>query len=780
MGRHAHAAQTKPENSLIACGIAQKVALRHLFCKCRKELKGEETLIAKHFFGDLRAGVLTVINLSPIDVGYGLMMVSAFGLVYAGQGIAAAFLTILIGNLTMAVTRGSGLLFSGPRPAQTLLVAEMLMHLLASGTDGGVPSYATIFIYVAVCGITAGSLEMIFGLLRAGSIIKHLPIPVLTGYINAVAILMLWPALMMIVGLPRSASFADLSDALSSNLIGPLVLSAVLMAVMALVNRRSKRVHWSLVGLFGGVAIYYLTVNLTNIPLGMNLPKTDSLLPNWDGIKQWNKFDLSLSLSAMVRSVLPYALAIAVLNAIESLLASARFEELSNRRIDANRVLIEQGFANILSGAVGGLPLAPSISRVNIAWELGARHYRALGIAAFSIALIMMVGGAPLSRVPLLVVGALMAFLAWTMLDKWTHGQIRKALVLRSLEPSLRRQVKTNLMVMLMVVTVAISGHLIAAMFTGALLAMFIFVRDYSRSVIGRSFSGQHRHSVVMRSEHDLAYLESVGNRVIVQELNAPIVFGTADRLFDHFQTLDVSIKYLILDFQRVREIDDKGARILVRLANYFVGKGVEMHLACLHPEGPRGSVLKDAGLTNILPLRHWHEDVDTALESVETTMLARANLPEPVRMDLHDLDVMTGLTESELAVLHEHLQAECFAIGQRIFSAGEAGDRFYIVAIGRVEIHIPMNSDGDSKRRLAAFAPGAVFGEMAMFSGEMRSADAVAWSETAVWTLTAESLTRLQVHHPLVAGKLMYNIIRQLSSRLALTNDELVYATRS
>jgi CRP/FNR family transcriptional regulator len=148
--------------------------------------------------------------------------------------------------------------------------------------------------------------------------------------------------------------------------------------------------------------------------------------------------------------------------------------------------------------------------------------------------------------------------------------------------------------------------------------------------------------------------------------------------------------------------------------------------------------------------------------------------------MDLHHLDITAGLDESELTILHRHLHADCYPAGGKVFAHGEAGDRFYIVAIGQVEIRLPMADRQGTMRRIAAFPPGVIFGEMAMFNSSPRSADAIAVGETALWQLSSESLNQLKAEHPQVAGKLMYNIARQLSARLSVTNDELVYATRS
>ena len=727
---------------------------------------------------EARAGILTAVNLSPIDVGYGLMMVSAFGLLYAGEGIAAAFLAVIVGNLVPAVIGRSGQLFAGARPAQTLLIAELLAQV-ARNADA-TPDFSVLFAYLAICTILAGSLQMALGLLRAGSVVKYLPVPVLAGYINAVALLIILSAASMILGFPRSITLADMWTGFSSKTLWSAGMGLVLLALMAWVNTHYKKIHWSVAGLFGGIALYYLFSALHGERFGDNLPAVAAITPPWDSLRQFLAGNLPLPVGDLARTVLPYAMAIAMLNAIETLLAAARAEEISGRRCDANQVLIDQGVTNMLGGLIGALPIAPSISRVNIGWDLGGRRFHSLGTAAATAAAIMAFGGPLIHWVPKLVVGAVMAFLAWTMIDAWSQGQIRKLCERHKLEDSLRRQVQTNITIMLAVIAVAFSGHLIAAMFAGALLAMFLFVRDYSRSVIGRSFAGSHRHSVVMRTEQKARHLESAGHCIHVIELNAPIVFGTADRLLNHLTGLSSQIRFLILDCQRVREIDDKGARIFVRIARQLKELGVELHLSFMQPDGPRGSTLKDAGLLQSLPLRHWHADTDQALEAVEETLIAEANFPDRESMDLHHLDITAGLDEAELTILHRHLHADCYPAGGKVFSHGAAGDRFYIVAIGQVEIRLPMADRQGTMRRIAAFPPGVIFGEMAMFNGSPRSADAIAVGETSLWQLSSESLNQLKAEYPEVAGKLMYNIARQLSARLSVTNDELVYATRS
>ncbi len=729
-------------------------------------------------FDEAKSGVLTVVNLSPIDVGYGLLMVSAFGLLYARQGIAAAFTAVIVGNLVPALFGRSGMLFSGGRPAQTLLIAELLAHLLQAAH--GTISFSIIFAYAAICTIVAGTIQLALGLLRAGSIIKYVPIPVLSGYINAVALLIVWPAFIIVLDFPRGTTLADVYNGLSLQVYGNVGFGIFLLAVLAFVHAHYKKLHWSVAGLFGGTIIYYLFWGVIGSTHGSHLPEVDNIAPYWEGIVQLARGDFPGPIGGIVRTVLPYSLAIAVLNAMESLLASALYEENSGIRCDANHVLIDQGIANMIGGILGALPMAPSISRINIGWELGGRGFHALSIAAATCTCIMVFGGQFLSLVPMLIVGVLMLFLAWTMFDNWTRGQIRKLFTSKGLEATLRKQVQTNIAIMVTVVVVAFSGHLIAAMFAGAMLAMFLFVRDYSRSVIGRSFSGAHRHSVMMRPEHETGYLEAIGHCVQVIELNTPIVFGTADYLFDYLLSLPETVRYLILDCHRVREIDDKGARIIVRLVNILSTRGIHLHLSYIHPSGPRGSTLQDAGLTKTLPIKNWHIDTDKALESVENELIAAVNHTAQPVSELRQLDIVSGLDLDELAILHRHFIVESFVEKEPVFLRGQSGNRFYIVASGCIEIHLPLDDKSDVKRRLASFPAGVIFGEMAMLSGTNRSADAIAAANTCVWSLSTEALDDLRQHHPKLASQLLLNIARQLSARLSVTNDELVYATRS
>ena len=723
---------------------------------------------------DAYAGFFTTVNLSPIDVGYGLVMLALLGLQHADQGIGAAFLAIVVANLITALLGGVGLLFSGARPAQTILIAELV---LALHQQQATPTLEALLFHVACCVVLAGLFQSLLGLVRAGNLVKYLPVPVLTGYINAVALMICGAGLAMTLG-AKSLLLALESVLVAAH--GNLVLLALaVLGVMGMVHLHCRRLHWSIAGLFGGTLLALIMEQGAGIPVGDKLPDIGILLPEWQGALAAWKGSIALAPGTIFRTVFPYALAIAVLNAIESLLAAAKYDELADTRSNANRVLLVQGCANMVGGLLGALPAAPSISRISLAHQLGATTRAALGFSALFALLMMVFGAQFLHLVPLSVVGMLMCFLGWTMVDAWTWRQVRKGLSLKSLEPSLRRQVKSNLFVMGVVIVVALSGHLISGMLIGALLAMFLYIRDHGRSIIGKSYSGNHRHSVVMRPEHEGHFLEQHGQCIEVIELGAPIVFGTADRLYNRMQNLRHGVQHLVLDFHRVRSIDDKGARILCRLVSGLQGGGTEVHFSGIQPDDMRGEVIKEAGGIRVLAVDQWHVDTDAALEIIENRLISGAGFAAHHTMNLRDLDISAGMTESDLAVLHRHLQADCYGGGQAIFRKGDAGHCIYILAIGRIDIYLSLDPSGNRQRRIAAIAPGVVFGEMAMLTDTPRSATAVAVEDSAVWIMTHEQLERLHLSHPALCARFLQNIARQLSARLAVTNDELGYAIR-
>jgi sulfate permease, SulP family len=158
--------------------------------------------------GNVNGGLFVALGLFASDIGYGYIAYAPLGHDYANTGIIAAFLASMLGSLIPAFIRGSAPMFGGPRPAQTLIFAALLGTVAASS---GQDSALLVPVAAMACVSLAGMIQIAFGLLGLGRIIRFTPVPVLAGFTNGVALSMILSALMIILdaehalGQPASA-----------------------------------------------------------------------------------------------------------------------------------------------------------------------------------------------------------------------------------------------------------------------------------------------------------------------------------------------------------------------------------------------------------------------------------------------------------------------------------------------------------------------------------------------------------------------------------------------
>jgi SulP family sulfate permease len=165
---------------------------------------------------------------------------------------------------------------------------------------------------------------------------------------------------------------------------------------------------------------------------------------------------------------------------------------------------------------------------------------------------------------------------------------------------------------------------------------------------------------------------------------------------------------------------------------------------------------------------------LDDALEWVEDRIIHDAALmkDEEVALLLHEVELFAGRKEETLAALEQCMEKRCVAAGETIFSRGDAGDELFLIRRGAVRIVLPL-SDRQS-HHLGTFGRGAFFGEMAFLDGEVRSANAVAFTDTDLYVLSRRAFDSFAEEHKKLGLRLMEGIASVLASRLRYTNAEL------
>lgn len=722
---------------------------------------------------NVRGGVSAAVGLFASDVGYGFIAYAALGVVFVNTGIVAAFMASIIGSLIPALIRGSGPLIGGPRPAQTLIFAAMISSIADYGVGADL---SRVILGGMACVTLAGIIQVAFGLLGLGRIIRFAPVPVLAGFTNGVALSMIVSSASIIFnGQQLSAESQWATDILYRVGFG-----AALLFLMMRIYRLVPALHWSLIGLIiGTLGHFLLGQTFSGQHLGEMLPAVTSLHPG-SGIAALN-FDrpFSVVLERDFLLILAPAVSLATINSLESLVIANQHDIVNGIPYDSKRVLVGQGVANVVGGLLGALPTAPSNSRQLVARQMGGTDWSASIVFASSMLAILLVTPLFVGAIPKLVVAVLLLYMAIHIIDPWAKNQIL-SWWRKEGDAEFRSHLHSNLVVMAVVMGVAIAINLVAAMAVGVFLAMFLFVRHNSRSIISRIYFGNKRHSSVMRSLAHVELLKSQGQQIALVELDGPLFFGSGDLLKEEIEALSMNVRHIILDFRQVGTIDASGAGAVQRIAHRLHQRHARLTLASLSPHSSQGRMIREASKHNALPEDHWFESADQALEATEDILLEASGIHEAEATNrMIHLDALRDLDDGQIATLLDYTQENTHQHGEILFRRNDPGDTIYLLLGGQVEILVPVK--GGPSRRLVALRSGTLFGEMAVLRGLPRSADAKVTSDnTEILSLTKLELDRLHREHPDIALTLMRNISIHLAARLASVTDELRYALAS
>jgi CRP-like cAMP-binding protein len=138
----------------------------------------------------------------------------------------------------------------------------------------------------------------------------------------------------------------------------------------------------------------------------------------------------------------------------------------------------------------------------------------------------------------------------------------------------------------------------------------------------------------------------------------------------------------------------------------------------------------------------------------------------------LKNAAIFADLTEEELARVAEVCKEQKFKFGQTIFKEGEPGNRLYLISEG--EVRISRIIPGSGEEALTVLKKGACFGEMAVFDRSERSTDAIANTDCTLLTITRSDFEMLLDFNRDIAYKVLWSVVRLLSERLRVTNDNL------
>jgi SulP family sulfate permease len=601
------------------------------------------------------------------------------------------------------------------------------------------------------------------------------PFPVHAGYINGSAVLMAGAMLPHVFGVQGSMGQFDPGQV---RWLAPVIALAGL-AVALRPPAWTRPVPPYLVALLTATGLHHA---LAFTPLAGSLgPLLDA--PDF----AWPALDVMAPLVDHVSDglvgdkiwlLLQFAAAVAMMSSLQSALAGSTIDELTHKRRSSERELFAQGMANVAVGVIGAPPSAASTTRSKLNLDAGGTTTMSRLVFGAGMLVALVVGLRFMDLVPLAAIAGVFLAVAVGLIDAWT----RRATVVLWREGSRKHtpwQLAHSYAAMLLVAAVTVFVSLPVAIGLGTLVAMVMFIRSNTKPPVRRVAHADQRTSRKVRPAAEADSLRQHGKRIALVELDGALFFGTAETADEEIERQAHGSDFIVIDFERVNEVDASGARVLLHTADAVHRAGRQLLLAGLVPNDPRTRMIRDMDVDGRLADAQFFPDADSALEQAEERLLASVagGTGERPALTLQQTLLGSGLQPDELELLASLMIERRLGKGEAVFRRGEPGDAMYVSLQGQIGIWLPAGvGDGGSgrARRMVSYAPGVVFGEMGLLQGRPRSADAIAEDDALVLELPAAGYGRIVSENPALLAKMLLNLGLLLASRVRALTDEL------
>ena len=711
---------------------------------------------------DIVAGLVSSTVAIPLAMAFGMFAFVTLGDEYFAYGAMAGLVSAVIAGFVCVLLGDRSTRVYAPRITTTFFLGLLLYSLLhrATTVDGEPDVAATLLVFFAIV-LLGGLFQALFGLLRLGTLIKFAPHPVMAGFQNMAAVLLFLVQLGNVLGFEHNIRFTRVFGALGEALPLSAVVAALTFAAMWNARRITTKVPPVLVGLGCGIVAYYAIVlsgfggmlgPIIGAPTSSAAMRT--VLVDFSGLPMAVPLEHSLSV------ILPSALALAVIASIDALLCAKLTSQPGELRAGDDRLLIRLGVANAVSAGFGGITSGINIGPSLTNRAFGGRSWLSVIVNALAVLAAATLLFPILAYMPRAVLSAVIMVIAIQHIDPWT-----RQLAARLIRPGTpqRGDVALDLGVSVFVSLLSIAINVVLAVFIGIVLAVLLFVIRMSRSNIRRLYRCDAVRSRRYRDPAEMELLHVQGASVLVIELQGALFFGSAERLAQIVDRETIrGTAALLLDLRRVTEIDSTGGRILSDIDAALGARGVKLGLVL------SGRTETAARLADIFRHDRFFPDIDRAIEWAEDDLLREVGTGSSLELPLDRVPLLRDFEADQVERLRGWLEPVAWPAGHVIFRHGDPGSSLYLVTRGRASVHL-LHDDGDI--RLVTFAPGAVFGELAILDRGPRSATITADEDLAGFGLSEASFAMLCQKQPDIAIKLLSALGRELSVRIRYAN---------
>jgi len=483
---------------------------------------------------DVVAGLTVAIVALPLALAFG---------VASGLGARAGLITAIVAGVAAALFGGSNLQVSGPTGAMTVVLIPVVHRFGANG--------------VLMAGLMAGIVLIAAAFAGIGRAARYLPVPVVEGFtvgIAGVIVLQQVPAMLGSAGTGEKAwqsAWSALEHFVAHPRPWPVAVAAAVAVGILMISRHRPAMPASLAMVAAATVVANIAhgdlARLGTLPTGIPMPSMGF-------------FDLHL-----VTALLPSALAVAALGALESLLSASVADGMTvGQEHDPDRELFGQGIANMVVPLFGGVPATAAIARTAVNVRAGAGSRLAAVTHSLALAAIALCAAPLVRTVPL-------AALAGVLIA--TSVQMVEVSSLRAIVRANRAEAG----VLLMTFTVTVAVDLVTAVAVGLGFAVVLALRSVSQA--SRLEQVPLDHGDYLREEQDL-----LARHIVAYRIDGPLFFAAAHRFM--LELTDVAaVRVVILRLSRVTSLDTTGARILGDAITKLERRGIVVLLSGIRPD---------------------------------------------------------------------------------------------------------------------------------------------------------------------------------------------------
>jgi len=513
----------------------------------------------KQLVTDVISGIIVAIIALPLSIALAIA---------SGVGPEEGLYTAIVAGFLISFFGGSRVQIAGPTAAFATIVAGIVA---TNGMSG-----------LALATVLAGIILVLMGVFKLGNLIKFIPYTITTGFTAGIAVTILVGQFKDFFGvtylhgekpIETIEKLEAFFGGISTINVWAVVIGIVSLAILIVWPKIKylSKIPASLIAVIVGSAVVALTgleVNTIGDLYSVS-PELPSLTVP------------AISADAIV-AILPDAVTIAVLAAIESLLSCVVADGMIGTKHSSNAELVAQGIGNVGSALFGGIPATGAIARTAANIKSGGRSPIAGMVHAVVLLLILVLLMPYAALIPMPVIAAILFSVAYNMCQ-W-----------RPFVHIVKTASKNDIIILVTTFVLTVVFDLVVAIAVGIVLACVLFMKQMSDETYLK--------------EDDLS---NIPNGVHIFEISGPMFFGAADKVADI--SFGDETKCVIVRMRSVPAIDGTAMNALESLYDRCAQKNVTLILSHVNDQPMRS--LKKVGLYGKLGEENFCAHIEDALE---------------------------------------------------------------------------------------------------------------------------------------------------------------------